>query len=308
MAPTPNTSRWRTFFALMLLRSPFWKRSAWHRGGGLVLRCTYWYLGVLIVMLALENWFLYHPISHTEGWDLPPHDLHVEDVEMVSADGNRLHGWWAKPFRWQPDHGALLYFHGNAGNLSGRGEAVRICRDQLRTAVLIVDYPGFGKSQGKPTEAGCYATGDAAYDWVTRNTRVPAERVILFGGSLGGAIATDLAARRPYRALVLVSAFTSFPDMAQKTFPWLPARWLVRTQMNNLSKIATLTKPVFIAHGTHDTLIPIRQGERLYAAAVQPKRYFVMPDYHHDELPSPDCFKALQAFLNDTDTAFARAD
>jgi fermentation-respiration switch protein FrsA (DUF1100 family) len=259
---------------------------------------------VLIVLLLLENYFLFHPLSHA-CWDPPPTGLSVEDVELTTAGGCRLHGWWTRPAGWDPGQGALLYFHGNAGNLSGRGEAVRAWRDQLGLAVLIVDYPGYGRSQGRPSEAGCYAAGEAAYDWVTRQAGVPAEQVILYGGSLGGAIATDLAVRRPYRALVLVSTFTSFPDMAQKTVPWLPARWLVRNKMDNLRKIKTLTRPVFIAHGTADTLIPIRQAERLYAAAREPKRYFVMPGGYHDEFPSPDCFKALRLFLHETDASAA---
>jgi len=293
---------------MALLRSPFWKRSAWHRAGRQLLGFAYVYLGVLIVLLALENYFLFHPLPHTEDWLPPPAGLHVEDIELVSAAGNRLHGWWSKPDGWRPEQGAVLYFHGNAGNLSGRGDAVKAWRDHLGLAVLIVDYPGYGKSQGRPTEASCYAAGDAAYDWAIQSARVPAERLILFGGSLGGAIATDLATRRPYRALVLVSAFTSFPDMAQKTMPWLPARWLVRNKMDNQSKIATLTRPVFIAHGTADTLVPIRQAERLFAAAREPKYYFVMPGRGHDEFPSPDCFQALQVFLNKTYTPVARSD
>ena len=120
----------------------------------------------------------------------------------------------------------------------------------------MFDYPGFGRSSGQPSEAGCYAAGDAAYDWLREVQKVPGERIILYGGSLGGGTATDLASRRPHRALVLVACFTSFPDMAQTRFPWLPGRWLVHNRFDNLGKIADCRGPVFIAHGTRDGLIP----------------------------------------------------
>ena len=126
---------------------------------------------------------------------------------------------------------------------------------------------------------------------------MPEQRIILMGGSLGCAIATELAVHHPARALVLTAPFTSVPDMAQKTFPWLPARWLVRNRMDNLRKIREVTCPVLIAHGTADTLIPFSQGERVFEAANQPKRFFPMPGHDHDELPSPAGFAALRDFL-----------
>ena len=303
MPPAP-TSWWKIWFARLCFRSPFWQRSLRHRLGAATLRLGYIYIGVLLVMLWLENWFLYHPTAATEDWVAPGPELRIEDVTLRGTDGLALHAWWTKPAGWKPEDGAMLYFHGNAGNVSYRGNAICCWRDALGLAVLAVDYPGFGHSEGSPTEAGCYAAGDAAYEWLIAS-RVPDHRIVLLGGSLGGAIATDLAARRPHQALVLIAAFTSFPDMAQKSFPWLPARWLVRNQLDNLSKIRQVKTPVFIAHGTADGLIPFSQGERLFAAANKPKRFFSMIDRGHDEVPSDDCFLAIRAFLKEQETAFA---
>ncbi len=171
--------------------------------------------------------------------------------------------------------------------------------------MLIVDYPGYGKSQGKPTEQGCYSAGLAGYEWLTEQARVPSDRIVLVGCSLGGTVASYLATVKPYRALVLVSTFTSFPDMAQKTFPWLPTRWLVSNQMNNLDRIKTLTQPVFISHSTGDGLIPYAMGERLFAAANQPKRFFTIEGRPHDEFIPDECFAELKVFLNETDTVEA---
>jgi fermentation-respiration switch protein FrsA (DUF1100 family) len=286
--------------SLLTLRSDFWQRSRAHRTGRTVVFSGYCYLGVLVVLLALENWFLFHPITAAEEWWPPPTGLHAEDVQLTSADGTMVHAWWCPPPAWRSEHGALLYCHGNAGNLSHRGEGVKRWQDQFGVAVLIFDYPGFGRSHGRPSEAGCYAAGEAAYDWLVHGASVRPENILLYGGSLGGAIATDLAVRRPHRALILLSTFSSFPDMAQKTFPWLPARWLVRNQFDNVGKIGKTSRPIFIAHGTADRLVPFRQAERLFATAAEPKRFFPMEGFGHDEGAPPAFYESLRQFLVET--------
>jgi fermentation-respiration switch protein FrsA (DUF1100 family) len=292
----------RSALSVVALRHPgVWERSGWRRLARLAVFCLYVYVGVLVVLLALENTFLFCPTPYAEGWLPPPPELAVEEVNLTSADGTPLHAWWTAPPGWKPAEGALLYCHGNAGNLSGRIDSLARWRGH-GYAVLIFDYPGYGRSGGRPSEAGCYAAGDAAYDWLTGTKQVRPQDVILYGGSLGGAVATDLASRRPFRALVLVAAFTSFPDMAQKTFPWLPARWLVRNRLDNLRKIAAVKGPVFIAHGTADELVPFSQGERLFAAAPEPKRFFPMPGQGHNHTPSPGFYTTLGKFLAETRT------
>jgi fermentation-respiration switch protein FrsA (DUF1100 family) len=290
--------RLRALLAVLALqRVPFWERSRGRRCGRLVVWALYCYLGVLVVLLALENWFLFHPTKASADWLPPPAGLDVRDVELSSADGTRLHAWWSTPPGWEPGRGAVLYCHGNAGNLSHRGEALRLWAKEMGQAVLIFDYPGYGRSAGRPTEAGCYAAGEAGYAWLTEVQKVRPADVILYGGSLGGAIATELASHRPFRALVLMAAFTSFADMAQKTFPWLPARWLVRNKLDNVTKIALCRGPVFIAHGTADGLVPFTHGERLYAAACGPKRFYPMVGHDHNDGAGPEFFAALRQFL-----------
>src|SRR4051812_4209202 len=132
----------------------------------------------------------------------------VEDVNLQTPTGTRIHAWWCPPPHWERSQGAVLYCHGNAGNLSHRVEGVLRWHEQLKTAVLLFDYPGYGRSGGKPSEAGCYASTDTAYAYLTEKLQLSPERVLLYGGSLGGGVAIDLAVRRPHRALVLVSAFT----------------------------------------------------------------------------------------------------
>jgi fermentation-respiration switch protein FrsA (DUF1100 family) len=254
------------------------------------------YLGTVTLLLFLENRLLYHPVRAEEYWEAPPISR-VEDVQLTSRDGTRIHAWWCPTADWKPDDGALLYCHGNAGNLSNRGWGISRWQEFGRTAVLIFDYPGYGKSGGQPSEAGCYAAADVAYDWLTKIKKVPAEKLLLYGGSLGGGVATDLATRKPHRALVLVSTFTSVPDIAQESFWWMPARWLVRNRFDNLGKIATCPKPIFIAHGTADRLVPVTHAERNFAAARHPKQFFRMEGKDHNDPPGPEFHLAFNQFL-----------
>jgi fermentation-respiration switch protein FrsA (DUF1100 family) len=258
------------------------------------------YVGVVIVLMLLENKLLFFPIRASDEWWEPP-NLRVQDVEVQSADGSRIHAWWCPPESWKPAQGATLHCHGNAGNISHRGGSIASWQQALNQAVLIFDYPGYGRSTGKPSETGCYAAADAAYDWLRQVAKVPPEGILLYGVSLGGGVAVEMASRRPHRALVLVNTFTSIPDMAQKQYPWLPARWLVRNRFDNLAKIGQCPRPIFIAHGTLDGLIPLAQGERLFAAAPEPKRFLAMEGCDHDHTGSPEFYTLLRRFLVDAD-------
>jgi fermentation-respiration switch protein FrsA (DUF1100 family) len=258
----------------------------------------YAYIGVFAVLLALENRLLF-PTSSAREWFDPPSGLTVEDV-WLEGGGNRIHAWWAQPSGWTPQRGAILYAHGNGNNLSARGESIRHWRDELGRAVLIYDYPGYGRSSGSPNESSCYAAAEAAYDYVVEQKKTPPREVILLGSSLGGAMAVELATHRPYRMLLLINAFTSFPDMAQKVVPWFPARWLVSNRLDNLSKIKRCAGPIFITHGTADGLVPFSQGERLFAAAEQPKRFFRREGDGHRHPEGAAFFQAVRSFLDET--------
>jgi pimeloyl-ACP methyl ester carboxylesterase len=262
-----------------------------------VLNASYCYVGIIVVLLCLENRLLFVPTTASAGWSNPPLGVPVMDVGLKSADGTRIHAWWSTPPRWRPSDGAVLFCHGNGGNLSHRGFFIAPLQSHLKTGVLLLDYPGYGRSEGSPTEQGCYAAADAAYDWLCENQHVPAEEIILYGGSLGGGVAAELASRRPHRALVLVSTFTSFPDQAQTLYPWLPARWLVRNQFNNLARLPSITGPVFITHGRQDTLVPFAMSERLFEQAHDPKQFFPMKIWGHGDVMQDEALTALQQFL-----------
>lgn len=251
------------------------------------------YVGVVVVLWLLENFLVYRPLREQDDWQPPPAD-DVEDIHLKSRDGADIHAWW-----WPAAgaRGAILYSHGNAGNLSHRGPTLARLRDHLGESILIFDYPGYGKSGGRPTEQGCYQAAEAAYDWLVHEQQIDPEAIILYGGSLGGGVAVELASKRKHRALVLVKTYTSLPDVGQRLHPWLPVRWLMRNRFDSLSKIGQCRQPVFIAHGNADGLIPFDLGKKLFEAANEPKVFFEIEGGDHNDPLPPACFEQLREFL-----------
>jgi uncharacterized protein len=250
---------------------------------------------------AVENRFVYYPTHKPEpvcpeGIPLAayPSPWRAYPFDLATADGTRFRAWWCP---CPGSQGAILYCHGTAGDLSHRAEPVAALLETLGESVLVFDYPGFGLSEGKPSEAGCYAAADAAYDWLTSTARIPADRIILYGVSLGGGVAVDLASRHSARALVLVKTFTSIPDVAAHILPFVPVRRIMVNQFDNLSKIPRCTQPLFVVSGIRDHLVPYDQGFQLYEAGNEPKQFYPIKGRHHNQLPPPDFYVALSWFL-----------
>jgi fermentation-respiration switch protein FrsA (DUF1100 family) len=242
---------------------------------------------------AVEDRLVYHP-AHTPEPPLPEGQSAVQDVYLRSADGTKLHARWCS---YEGARGAVLYCHGNAGDLAGRGRVVRELAEAVGESVLIFDYPGFGKSEGCPTEPGCHAAADAAYDWLVREQHLRPEDILIYGESLGGGVAVHLAARQPHRALILVRTFTSLPDVAQNLAPWLPVHALMVNRYDNLEEIAKCKQPIFIAQGDRDCLVPFAHGERLYAAAGGRATFFPLRGADHNDPLGWTFYEALRTFL-----------
>lgn len=253
---------------------------------------------------AVERRVVFRPTHTPEptadpggGFPLRPDrpDRRAYPLDLAAADGARVRAWWCPV---PAAAGVVLYCHGNAGDLNDRIDPVARVMDELGQSVLVFDYPGFGQSGGRPSEAGCYAAADAAYDWLAARGHSP-DRVTLVGVSLGGGVAVDLAARRPARALVLVKTFTSVPDVAAHLLLGLPVQPLVRTRFDSLAKIGRCRQPAFVASGTADRLIPYRHGEQLTAAAGGPARFHPLPGSAHDDPLTAEFFAALRTFLDE---------
>jgi fermentation-respiration switch protein FrsA (DUF1100 family) len=209
--------------------------------------------------------------------------LREERVETRTADGTRLVGW-AMRTRVPDSTGFwLLIFHGNGGNISSDGREQHYARLQaLGLDLLTFDYRGYGESDGDPSETGMYEDADATYAYLRNTLGVPAERIVIFGHSLGSTIAVDLASRVPVRGLILEGAPTSVPDAGQAIYPWLPRRWLARSRFASAEKIARVRSPVLFLHAVQDEVIPVRLGRRLYGLANEPKRFVELHGGHAD--------------------------
>ena len=237
-------------------------------------------LAVALVFLSLfEHSMIFYPDRKVLE-DPSRIGLAFEDVEVVTDDGVRLHGWWV------PREGAevaVLWFHGNAGNISHRLERLAAFH-ALGVHNLIIDYRGYGKSDGRPSEKGLYRDADAVYRHLIEERGVAPERIVLFGKSLGGAVAVDLARRSEVGGLVVESSFTSIVDMAERTLPILPGRWLVRSRFDSLAKIPEVRAPVLVIHGDRDGLVPTEMGRRLFEAAGEPKDFYAVPGADHNDV------------------------
>ncbi len=203
--------------------------------------------------------------------------VRYKDVFFDTEDGVKLNGWYI-PI--ENARGVLVFCHGNAANISNRLESIQIFL-KLGLSVFIFDYRGYGRSDGKISEAGTYLDARAAVDYLLTEEGVPADRMILFGRSLGAAVAVELATRRRPRALILESAFTSISDIGQRTYPFLPVKWLSRIKYDSTRRVSDLDVPKLFIHSPEDDVVPFDLGQRLYAAAAEPKTFLrIMGDHN----------------------------
>jgi hypothetical protein len=246
------------------------------------------------LLVVFEKRFIYHP-SRSFADDVTP-DTPVEDCFFQTDDDVRLHGWWHAAEN--PESPVLLWFHGNAGNLTHRSQNMEMLA-RRGFSFFIIDYRGYGRSGGDPSEQGLYRDGLAAWDYLTEEKAVSPERLVIFGRSLGSAVALHTALNRPCAGLVLESAFTSAPAMARELIPVLPVWLLMRSSFNNLNAITELDVPVLIAHGDQDDLVPFEHGRALFEAASEPKRFLRIEGAGHNDtylVGGDSYFKTLQEF------------
>jgi hypothetical protein len=204
--------------------------------------------------------------------------LSYQDRWITTADGARLHAWWIPA---APAGPVVLFLHGNAGNISHRLDTIALLAG-LGASMLIVDYRGYGRSTGRPDEAGSYEDARAALAHLHGVLGVPADRVVVFGRSLGGGIASWLAAHHDCAALVLESTWTSLPDLAAAIYPLFPVRLLARIRYDSLSRVAAARCPVLVVHSRDDEIVPFSHGERLFAAAREPKQLLIISGGHNE--------------------------
>jgi len=230
-----------------------------------------------------------HRSQHPDGPDYPAWTaLPYEDVLFPSEDGTMLHGWWIE--KAEP-RATIVYCHGRSGSLAHRAHTFRRLH-RLGFSVFAFDYRGYGRSSGQPSEQGLFADVRAAIDTATGEFGADPERLLLFGHSLGGAVAIDGAYHRPVAGLVVESSFTDLRDMARlvsgKLPLNLPVHLLARNAFRSVEKVPELEMPKLFIHGTADTTVPYQIGERLYAAAAEPKSWYAVEGADHEDLHRHD--------------------
>ena len=235
------------------------------------------YLAFAAVLYVMQPKFLYSPepeISSTPA-EL---GLDFEDVVFKSADGLELTGWYIpakNPIL------TLLFCHGNGGNMAHRLDSINIFHN-LGLNCFIFDYRGYGDSLGKPGEAGTYTDAMAAYKWLTEEKKIPAVDIIIFGRSLGGSIAAQLASRVEAGALIVESAFTSYVDIGKEYYPYMPVRWFAMFGYRTIDYIKEVHCPVMLIYSRNDEIVPYKFGLELYDAANEPKEFIEIFGGHND--------------------------
>lgn len=280
------------------------QRSWWRRA--LVTAAVLWGT-ILVTMVLFERSLIFFPDRYPIGsWDAGAvargAGVTIEDRTFAASDGVTLHAWWCRPemAAGPTSDMVVLWFHGNAGNLAQRADGM-IALARLPAQVLIVDYRGYGRSAGRPSEEGLYLDGRAAWRHLTEDAGVDPGRIVLLGVSLGGAVAVDLATEVEPAGLVLQSAFTSVPDMAAHHYPFIPS-WLVRTRMDSLAKIGRVRCPILIIHSSDDEVVPFEHGRRLHEAAGPGALFVAVEGAGHNEtraVGGPVVDDALRRFLVD---------
>lgn len=238
------------------------------------------YGALCLYLFIMQARLLYYPNMPSRKLTATPADIGLayEQVSITTRDRIKIHGWYVPVAQ---ERFTLLFFHGNAGNISHRLDSIRIFHE-LGLSVLIVDYRGYGQSEGVISEQGTYRDAEAAWSFLTETRNMPAGRIVVFGRSLGAAIAAHIASTNKPGAVILESAFTSVPDMAARLYPIFPVRLLSRFNYDTRKMLTTVSSPVLIIHSPADEIIPYENGELLFEAAREPKKMLIIRGGHNE--------------------------
>lgn len=235
------------------------------------------YLGLVALLYLFQASLLYYP---TQAWVGTPADrgLAYRDIALRTADGLMLSAWWVPA---QQARAAVLFCHGNGGNISHRLDTLALF-NRLGLSTLIFDYRGYGRSEGTPSEQGSYRDAEAAWDFLVQGMGIEPRHIVLFGRSLGGAVAADLAQDRPAGVLILESSFTSVPDLGRELYPFLPVHLLSRFSYDTRAYVRRIRSPVLVVHSRNDEIVPFHHGQAVFQAAPEPKAFLEIRGGHNE--------------------------
>ena len=269
----------------------------WIQSAGLLV---FFILAYAAFLLLFENKIIFHPSPYPNGyWNPTTLGVPAQDIYFNSEDGVKLHAWFIPA----PNADAtLLWFHGNAGNLSHRLDNIQRLK-RLNLNIFIFDYRGYGRSEGDPDEKGIYKDSRAAYKQVLAMDGVSVDSLFLFGRSLGGICAVETAMNHPARGLILESVFTNSADMSRTIFPLIPLGWAVRSKLDAVGKVPHLKLAKLFLHGTRDDIVPYDLGRKLFEKAGNPKAFYAIEGGGHNDtyiLGGAGYFDALNRFITKT--------
>jgi fermentation-respiration switch protein FrsA (DUF1100 family) len=248
--------------------------------------------GFVALMYLAQRSLMYYP----ERLRTPPAAAGLADAQEIvldSAGGEKVIVWHVPP---QPGRPTVLYFHGNGGALRHRVDRFRaLTADGI--GLVALSYRGYGGSSGSPSEAGLIADAEAAYAFAA--AQVPAQRLVVFGESLGSGVAVALAAAHPVGGLVLEAPFTSAAEVGAAVYWFLPVRLLMKDSFHSDTRIGKVTAPLLILHGARDAVVPIGQGERLFSLANEPKRFLRFAEGGHNDLDRHGALDAVRRFIGE---------
>lgn len=247
-------------------------------------------------MMSLLEQYLVYARPNVSNGDWIAANYQVEDVDFASADGTRLHGWYAS----HPTPRAfVLYCHGNGDQVAHLGNWLRSFADEMHVSVFAFDYRGYGKSEGSPSELGVLADGVAAQRWLAGQAGIQPDDVVLYGSSLGGGVVTYLASEVGAKAVIAERTFHSMVDIAAGLYPWLPVRWVMRNRYPSEERIANYQGPWLQLHGDADTLVPLASGKRLFDACPSvDKQFVVIPGMGHSDGAPREFYQEVQRLLD----------
>ena len=247
-------------------------------------------------MGILDQFFVYHPDPWKDQDWKARSALPLEEVWFQSGDGTKLFGWYVES---AATSAVVRWCHGNAGNIINRLENLRELY-RIGLSVFIFDYRGYGRSQGSPSEEGLYQDALGAHDYLTRNRMISPERIVLFGRSLGAAVAGELAVQKPAAGLILESSFPSIAAVAKFHYGGLPVHWLLGAEFTLIDRLPHLSLPKLIIHGDQDDIIPLELGRQVFEAAKPPKFFYAIPGADHNntyQVGGAAYFRRLAEFI-----------
>ncbi len=242
---------------------------------------------ILAMTMFFESSMVYPAPGPTEG-NWAPTDFLFEAVDLAAEDGTRLHGWYLPHAESRV---GVVYFHGNGEHVPWVAPELAEWRDELRTSILVVDYRGYGKSEGKPSEKLLVADGVLAVRWLANRQQVEPREIVLWGRSIGGGVAAGVAEVTQPHAMVMEATFDSIVEVAASHIRWLPVRWLMRNRYPSVQRLASFRGAFLQWHGDSDLVVPLANAQKLFAAIASPSKQFILGQHmgHNDE--SPQAFK-----------------